>query len=81
MPWTRTFDDPIVLPEGKTLVSLKDAAGYIMALPIREAVAEHWQIAMKQLIDAAEGGDCIMRARIGMLQALNAGKPNQKTVN
>jgi hypothetical protein len=81
MPWSRTFDDPIVLPEGKALVSLKDAAAYIMALPIREAVAEPWQIAMMQLIDAAEDRGSIVRARTGMLRALNAGKPNPETVN
>ena len=28
---------------------------YVLALPKREAEAEHWQIAMEQLMDAAEG--------------------------
>jgi len=33
MPWSRPFDDPIVLPKGKNITTLKDAAAYIMALP------------------------------------------------
>jgi hypothetical protein len=76
MPWLACFDDPIPTQTGKPLVTLKDAAAYVMALPKREAEAERWQIAMEQLIDAAEGRNFIMHARIGMMRALNAGKPD-----
>jgi hypothetical protein len=31
MPWSRRFDDPIQLPKGKPLITLKDAAAFIMA--------------------------------------------------
>jgi hypothetical protein len=31
--WSRPFDDAIQLPKGKKLVTLKDAAAYILALP------------------------------------------------
>ena len=31
--WQRPFDDPIPLPRGRQLVTLKDAAGNIMKLP------------------------------------------------
>jgi hypothetical protein len=68
------FDDPIPTPKGKTLRTLKDAAAYILALPKREAEAEHWQVAMEQLIDAAEGRNFIMHARIGMMRALTHGR-------
>jgi hypothetical protein len=37
MSWSRPFDDPIQLPKGKQLLTLKDAAVYIMALPKKEA--------------------------------------------
>jgi hypothetical protein len=33
MPWSRRFDDPIQPPKGKPLITLKDAAAYIMKLP------------------------------------------------
>lgn len=73
MPWSTPFDDPIPLPGGRTLRTLQEAADYIMQLP-RDAQREtHWQVAIEQLINAAEqGGGWVMFARIGMLRALNA---------
>ena len=77
--WQRPFHDLIQPPKGKAIVTLKDAAQYILALPKREAAAEHWQLAMAQLIDAAEGRNFIMHARIAVLKALNHGLPDPKT--
>ena len=74
--WSRHFDDPIPTGDGGELRSLRDAGVYILALPPAEAEREHWQIAMKFLISAAEKGGIIMMARIAMLRALNAGKPD-----
>jgi len=37
MSWSRRFDDPIPTPNGKPLLTLKDVAAYIMALPKKEA--------------------------------------------
>jgi len=34
--WKREFEDPIPLPRGRQLVTLKDAANYIMKLPKAE---------------------------------------------
>jgi hypothetical protein len=42
-PWSRPFDDPIPTPKGKPLLTLKDAAAYIMALPKKEADTAEWQ--------------------------------------
>jgi acetone carboxylase gamma subunit len=36
MGWDREFDDPIMLPCGRQLVTLKDAAKYITRLPKAE---------------------------------------------
>jgi hypothetical protein len=36
------FEDPIPLPKGKPLVTLKDAADYIMKLPKAEQNLEPW---------------------------------------
>jgi hypothetical protein len=79
VPWSSTFHDPIPMAKGKPLRTLKDAADYVLRLPKKVAAAEHWQIAMEQLIDAAEGRNFIMHARIGMLRALNHGLPDPKT--
>ena len=56
---------------GRQLVTLEDAAAYIMKLPKAEQDLEEWQTAIGRLIGAAEGRDFLMHARIGMLRALN----------
>jgi hypothetical protein len=71
MTWKRTFEDPIVLPDGRKLVTLEDAGHYITKLSKAEQNLEEWQAAIGGLIDAAEGRDFLMHARIGMLRALN----------
>src|SRR5437879_5264983 len=43
--WQRAFDDPIQLPDGRTLVTLHDAATYITRLPKKEAAELEWQAA------------------------------------
>ena len=68
--WARPFDDPVLLPAGRELVTLRDAADYIMKLPVTEQDPEEWQTAIGCLIGAAEGRDFMMHARIGVLRAL-----------
>jgi hypothetical protein len=50
--WTRPFEDPIPLPHGRQLVTLKDAADYIMKLPKSEQNLAQWQVATGALIMA-----------------------------
>ncbi len=69
--WMQPFDDPIALPRGRELVTLKDAADYILKLPKAKQQAPEWQTAGEILIKAAEGGDLLMHARIGTMRALN----------
>jgi hypothetical protein len=69
--WSREFDDPIPLARGRQLVTLKDAASYIMKLPKAEQKLEEWQTATEALIMAAEGRGPLMHARIGVMRALN----------
>jgi hypothetical protein len=45
MPWSRPFDEPIQPPKGKRLVTLKDAAAYILALPKAKQQSPEWQAA------------------------------------
>lgn len=84
--WKRRFDDPIVLPKGKPLLTLKDAAAYIMALPKKEADTAQWQAAIESLMLVAELGGPTMFARIGVMRALRrngpkaASAPGQKRV-
>ena len=69
--WARPFDDAILLPGGCELLTLRDAADYIMKLPKADQDLEEWQTAIGCLIGAAEGRDFLMHARIGVLRALN----------
>jgi hypothetical protein len=71
MPWSRAFEDPIPLPRGRQLVTLKDAAAYIMKLPKAEQHLEEWQAATEALLMAADDRGQLMHARIGVLRALN----------
>jgi hypothetical protein len=52
--WSRRLEDPISLPRGRQLVTLEDAAAYILKLPKAEQHLEEWQAATEALIMAAE---------------------------
>jgi len=72
MPWSTPFDEPIGLRGGRKLATLQHAADYIMKLSDDAQQQERWQIAIENLINAAEtGGGWLMFAQIAMLRALN----------
>jgi hypothetical protein len=50
LSWDAKFFDPIPLPEGKPLATLRDAALYITKLPKAEHDAAEWQVAMQALL-------------------------------
>jgi hypothetical protein len=66
--------------EEQTNRTLRDVAAYITALPKKEADTAEWQAAIEALMLVAESGGPTMFARIGVMQALNAGKPRAATV-
>jgi hypothetical protein len=71
VPWDRPFAEPVELPKGKKLITLRDAALYIAKLPKAEHDAEEWQAAMEALLLVAEHDGPTMFARIGVMRALN----------
>ena len=71
MSWDQRFFDPIILPNGRKLVTLRDAAQYITKLPKAEHDADEWQAAMQALLLVAEHDGPPMFARIGVMRALN----------
>jgi len=72
MPWSTPFDEPIALRGERKLVTLQQAADYIIKLPDAKQNQPHWQLAVENLINAAEtGGGWLTFARIAMLRALN----------
>jgi hypothetical protein len=68
--WQREFEDPISLPGGRKLITLRDAADYITSLPKNESDLPEWQSAIEVLMLVARSGPTMM-ARIGVLKALN----------
>lgn len=72
--WQRRFQDPITLPDGRNLLTLRDAGEYIAALPAKTAQQPHWQTAAAELLTAAEQGGILMLAEIAMRRAINHGR-------
>jgi hypothetical protein len=68
--WSREFEDPIDLPDGRTLITLEDAGNYITKLPKAEHSAPEWQDAMEALMLVARSGPTML-ARIGVMRALH----------
>ena len=68
--WQRKFEDPIPLPKGRQLVTLKDAADYITKLPKSESDLPEWQTAIETQLLVSRSGPTMM-ARIGVMRALN----------
>ena len=71
MAWFKRFYDPIALPDGRELLTLRDAAEDITALPKAEHDAADWQVAMETLLLVAERNGPEMLARIAVMKALN----------
>lgn len=75
MPWSAPFDEPIRLAGGRRLTTLQDAADHVMKLSEEVQHQQEWQIAVENLINAAEtGGGWLMFARIAVMRALNGAK-------
>ncbi len=72
--WSRTFDDPIPLPDGGELRTLRDAGQFIASLPKRTHDSPAWEAAIEALMLVVEHGGPTMMPRIAIMQALHAGK-------
>jgi len=71
MAWFKRFIDPIILPDGRKLLTYRDAAEYITALSNAEHDEADRQVAMETLLLAAERDGPEMMARIAVMRALN----------
>jgi hypothetical protein len=68
---SRTFADPIILPNGRELRTLRDAGNYIANLPKREHDAPAWRAATEASLPIVERGGDTLLARIGIVGALH----------
>ena len=73
-----------MLPDGRKLLTLKDAADYIAELPREESDLAQWQVAIEALMLCRRGGHTML-ARIAFMKALNRNvipfNPDAKTHN
>jgi hypothetical protein len=75
MAWSRRFDDPVVPPKGKPLLTLKDAAAYLLKMPKAKQQSPEWQAATEAVMMAAEDRGPLMHTCVGMMRALHGAKP------
>ena len=60
MPWSTAFEDPIVLPDGRQLLTLKDAADYVTKLPKEQSD-------LRAVANGNRGADAVQPRRQPML--------------
>jgi hypothetical protein len=73
--WKRRFGEPIKLPGGGKLVTLKDAIAWLAKeVPQSEHTMKEVQTAAHCVTDAAENNDPMQFAHMGMMQAINRHK-------
>lgn len=65
-----TFRDPLLLPDGRSLHTLRDAADYITGLPKEQSDLAQWQVTIEALILVARSGPTML-ARMAFMKALN----------
>jgi hypothetical protein len=75
LSWDQRFFDPIELLGRKPLVTLRDAAQYVMKLPKAERQATPWQAAAEVLMLIGEHGGDPMFPQIAMMKALHRHEP------
>lgn len=63
MSWDLRFTDPIPVPGGKRLVTLRDAGAYVADLPRETHNSPIWQTAIDCLLLATDKGGPIEFAR------------------
>lgn len=76
--WTQRFDDPIVLPDGSKLRTLREAIAYLgKTVPKSERDHPAVVLAATVLSEAADGRNFVMLARSAAYRALTRNDPPQ----
>ena len=73
MSWSRRFDEPIELPDGRKLKTLAEAMAWLAKeVPKSEHKTEKVQAAVHCVTRAAEHGGPLIFAQMGMMRAITA---------
>lgn len=73
--WSKKFEEPVQLSDGSRLLTLRQAAQYILALTQVEYGAKEWRTAMCKIIEAADHGGATDLARTELLRAIQVNCP------
>lgn len=74
MSWEQELFEPIELPDGRVLRTLRDAGHFIQDLPKATHDRPEWLAAVKALLLVVECNGDTLLAYIGIKRALGAGK-------
>jgi hypothetical protein len=66
--WSRAFHDPVPLPDGGELRTLRDAGNFIAKLPKAEHDAPEWETAIRALMLVVEHGGDTLLPRIAIMR-------------
>lgn len=85
MTWSRRFDKPIALSDGRIIATLADARVYLLSLPKSAHAIEAFVEALKAVVMAAEGRGPMMHANVAIGRLVNGpakprGTPRKKRV-
>jgi hypothetical protein len=72
MPWTRKFPEPIVLKDGRVIVTLNDARVVMRSLPARSQSSDAWFYAGGLMLEAATADGPIGETVAQLRRALRA---------
>lgn len=61
MPWTRKLEPPVILKDGRKLLTLADARLLIQSLPEGRGAEPAWQLTGDVLMGAASGQESAVR--------------------
>ncbi|MBV9985704.1 hypothetical protein [Bradyrhizobium sp.] len=78
MSWQQFFRDPIELPDGRVLRSLRDAGEFIQMLPKATQDRLEWQAAVQALITVVEHNGDTLPVRMAIVRALNASRTERR---
>jgi hypothetical protein len=72
MPWSRPLSEPIVLKDGRVIVTLNDARVVMRSLPARSQSSEVWVYALGLMLEAATSDSPIDETAAQLRRALKA---------